>query len=59
MSKPKSNPKAKPGPTGLNFRSKFGNPLGFRTPDHFKGRVIGGNKASGFDPARFKTQHKG
>lgn len=49
---------------------------GFRTPDHFKGSVFGGNppvqaskfggsnlnaksRQVGFDPSRFKTQHKG
>lgn len=58
MSKQKSDLKAKPGPIGINFRSKFGNPLGFKTPDHFKGKTSGA-KGTGFDPARFKTQHKG
>lgn len=41
------------------IKSKFGRPLGFNTSDHFKGRTFSGGKGIGFDPARFKTQHKG
>ena len=39
------------------LRSRFGNPLGPK--ELLKDRVSGGNKPNGFDPARFKTQHKG
>lgn len=39
------------------LRSRFGNPLGPK--ENLKGKFSGGNKVSGFDPARFKTQHKG
>jgi hypothetical protein len=59
MGKQQTKPKAKAGPVALNLRSKFGKPLGFRTPDHFKGKTFGGKGSGGFDPARFKTQHKG
>ena len=39
----------------------------YRTPDHFKGSIFGGGKSrkptqsakAGFNPAQFKTQHKG
>jgi hypothetical protein len=41
------------------LKSKFGKQLGFRTPDHFKGETFREGKGAGFDPARFKTQHKG
>gem|GEM_PF-2053240 len=42
------------------IKSKFGKALGYRTPDHFKGKTFGAKSQSGtFDPARFKTQHKG
>ena len=42
------------------IKSKFGRTLGFRTPDHFKGKTFGGKKTvTSFDPSRFKTQHKG
>ena len=41
------------------LKSKFGKQLGYRTPDHFKGKTFGGKAGAGFDPARFKTQHKG
>ena len=37
--------------------------LGYRTPDHFKGEKFNPSKKSGaqakFNPAMFKTQHKG
>lgn len=38
---------------------------GFRTPDHFKGSVFSGGQSKAatpllkFNPAQFKTQHKG
>jgi len=38
---------------------------GFRTPDHFKGSIFSGGKSRfsspqpKFNPAQFKTQHKG
>jgi hypothetical protein len=34
---------------------------GFRTSDHFKGRVFGKNfgKVLKFNPSQFRTQHKG
>ncbi len=41
------------------IKSKFGKQLGYRTPDHFKGKTFSAGKAAGFDPGRFKTQHKG
>lgn len=43
------------------LKSKFGKQLGYRTPDHFKGQTFGakGPQSGNFDPARFKTQHKG
>lgn len=42
------------------IKSKFGKQLGFRTPDHFKGKTFGAKgQSSTFDPGRFKTQHKG
>lgn len=42
-------------------KSKFGKPLGYRTPDNFRSRGFGKSKAGmvKYDPARFKTQHKG
>ncbi|MBI2007544.1 MAG: hypothetical protein HYS83_02500 [Candidatus Blackburnbacteria bacterium] len=33
--------------------------LGFRTPEHFKGKVFSPNKPPKFNPSQFKTQHKG
>jgi hypothetical protein len=41
------------------IKSKFGRPLGFNTSDHFKGKTFSPKGQSGFDPGRFKTQHKG
>ncbi len=38
---------------------------GYRTPDHFKGSIFGGDKSkfaspqSKFNPAQFRVQHKG
>ena len=39
------------------LRSRFGAPLGPK--ELLKERSFGGTKPAGFDPARFKTQHKG
>ena len=39
------------------LKSRFGSPLGPK--EVLKGGFNGGNKNVGFDPARFKTQHKG
>lgn len=39
------------------LKSRFGSPLGPKAV--LKGSSYGGKKAVGFDPARFKTQHKG
>lgn len=35
--------------------------LGYRTPDFFRGQVVGGSKqpVPKFNPAQFRTQHKG
>lgn len=42
------------------IKSKIGSGLGFRTSDHFKGKTFGQPKVNqGFNPASFKTQHKG
>jgi len=50
----------------VKFHSKIksAQKLGYRTPDYFKGATFGGQKftkAIGprFNPAQFKTQHKG
>lgn len=44
-------------------KSKSGPQLGYRTPDHFKGSKFSGGKRKDigpkFNPAQFKTQHKG
>lgn len=47
-------------------KAKLGPALGFRTPDHFKKSKFGvqagkfvSAKGAGFNPAQFKTQHKG
>ena len=39
------------------LRSRFGTPLGAK--ELLKDKTVGSNKIVGFDPARFKTQHKG
>ncbi|HSX48921.1 MAG TPA: hypothetical protein VLE44_01530 [Candidatus Saccharimonadales bacterium] len=41
------------------IKAKFGKQLGFRTPSTFKGKTFSGKSTAGFDPSRFKTQHKG
>jgi hypothetical protein len=58
---PKTYIKSKSGPNSAG--------PGFRTPDHFKGATQASSKFSGgkaalgpnlkFNPAQFKTQHKG
>jgi len=42
------------------IKKKAGPQLGYRTSDFFKGRTFGKSiKGQGFNPASFKTQHKG
>lgn len=41
------------------IKAKFGKQLGFRTPTSVKGKAFSGKNTVGFDPSRFKTQHKG
>lgn len=44
------------------IKSKLGTSLGFRTSDHFRATRFGGGaklSTKGFNPAQFKTQHKG
>jgi len=42
------------------IKKKDGSQLGYRTPDFFKGKTFGSStKGQGFNPAQFKTQHKG
>ena len=44
-------------------KKKAGPQLGYRTSDHFKGSKFSGGKTkeikTKFNPAQFKTQHKG
>lgn len=41
-------------------KKKAGPPLGFRTPSFFRAKNFGSKgSAPKYDPARFKTQHKG
>lgn len=42
-------------------KTKQGQSLGFRTPDHIKGKTFSPIKTmpQKFNPAQFKTQHKG
>jgi len=54
-----SKPLTQKGGKAPLLKGKFGKQLGYRTPDHFKGKTFSQPKSSGFDPARFKTQHKG
>lgn len=39
--------------------SKFGKPLGFKGANASGEKNLAKTKGSGFDPGRFKTQHKG
>lgn len=60
MSKQSNRARSEQGAEGNDkplLKSRFGNPLGPK--EVLKGSFSGGNKAVGFDPARFKTQHKG
>jgi len=42
------------------IKKKAGSQLGYRTSDFFKGKTFGSStKAQSFNPAQFKTQHKG
>ena len=42
------------------IKKKQGPQLGYRTSDFFKGKTFSGfNKGQKFNPAQFKTQHKG
>jgi len=44
------------------IKAKYGKQLGYNTPDNFRSRTFGGKVGGSvvkFDPARFKTQHKG
>jgi len=43
------------------IKSKFGKQLGYRTSASFRSKEFGKSSAGvvKFDPARFKTQHKG
>jgi len=42
------------------IKKKTGPQLGYRTSDFFKGKTFGNStKGQGFNPASFKTQHKG
>jgi len=42
------------------IKKKDGPQLGYKTPDFFKGKTFGSSaKGQGFNPAQFKTQHKG
>lgn len=52
----------------FHSRTKQTQKLGFRTPDHFKAQTFGGPALPAgrqkppqlkFNPAQFKTQHKG
>lgn len=50
---------AKPKQSAPLLKSKFGNPLGFRTSDNFKGKTFS-PKGGGYNPSSFKmTQNKG
>ena len=35
------------------------NKLGYRTSDHFKGKTFKPSNKQGYNPSRFKVQHKG
>lgn len=43
------------------IKAKIGPALGFRTPSNFRGKTFssGGKSIAKFNPATFKTQHKG
>ncbi len=44
------------------FKPRFGSGLGFKSAGNPRGGALAGKPGSGvvkFDPARFKTQHKG
>jgi hypothetical protein len=42
------------------IKTKQGQSLGFRTPDHFKRKTFVSQAVpQKFNPARFRTQHKG
>lgn len=46
--------------TNTFIKKKAGPQLGFRTSDFFKGKTFNEfNKGQKFNPAQFKTQHKG
>ncbi len=60
MSKQSAKSKSEQGAEGNAkplLKSRFGNPLGPK--ENLKGNFSGGNRSVGFDPGRFKTQHKG
>lgn len=40
-------------------KTKTTQKLGFRTPDHFKGKIFRPTKLPKFNPGQFKIQHKG
>jgi len=42
------------------IKKKVGSQLGYRTPDHYKGKALKKvKKVPKFNPSRFKIQHKG
>lgn len=40
-------------------KKKLGPQLGFRTPSFIRGKNFSNKGTGGFNPGRFKTQHKG